>query len=143
VTVDAQLTSRRRLLQGLAALGSIVVAPVAAQAIVAPMFRPRASRSVKGIMVYRFTIRGAYSCRACKQHHKYKVFTSRAIANANRAHPGCNCAIDMMRLDAQVANKLFGRKALAPTGVGDLRLAGLQKVLRKRRRKRKRRTRRS
>jgi hypothetical protein len=140
--VDGGLTSRRRLLQGLAALGTVVVAPVAAEAIVAPMFRRRATRSVKGVMVYRFTTRHAYACRACEQHHKYKVFTSRGIANANRAHPGCNCAIVEMRLDAQVANKLFGRKALAPTGVGDLRLAGLQKVLRKRRRKRKRRTRR-
>jgi hypothetical protein len=118
------------------------VAPVAAQAV-APMFGGKATRSARGVVVYRFTTRDAYACRACRQHHKYKVFTSHALANANRAHPGCNCAIVPMRLNARVANTLFGRKAVAPTGVGDMRTPGLQKVLGKERKKRRRRTRRS
>jgi len=36
------------------------------------------------------------TCAACRRHAAYKVFASRAAAEARRAHPHCRCAIKVV-----------------------------------------------
>jgi len=131
---DDHATTRRRLLQGLAAAGAGALAPTTVGAAASP------TKASKGLVVFRFTTRNAHSCRACRQHHRYKVFAAHALADANRAHPGCNCQIVPSRLNSKLYRAFFGDDGVAMEGVGDFRHPGVQQLLAKQRRRRKRRT---
>jgi hypothetical protein len=115
--------SRRTLLQALGVIGAAVLAPATVDA------RRKRRRGAlgatstpadKGVIVYRFATRRSFSCRACQVHHRYKLFSTHALANANRAHPGCNCPIVTQRISKKKARQLF---AVTP-GVVDLRFVG-------------------
>ena len=105
-------TTRRHLLQflGLAgAAGATIAAPTVAFAT------PKHKQ--KGMVVYRLSTRGTSRCKACARHHKRLAFLTHAIANANRAHPGCNCPITTQRLLPKTFKRLFAKNA---SGVADL-----------------------
>ena len=105
-------TTRRHLLQllGLAgAAGAAIAAPTAAEAM--PKLRQ------KGVVVYRLSTRGTSRCKACARHHQRLAFRTHAIANAHRAHPGCNCPITTQRLLPKTFKHLFAKNA---RGVADL-----------------------
>ena len=106
-------TTRRHLLQllGLAgAAGAAIAVPTVAEAM------PKHKQ--KGVVVYRLSSRGTSRCKACARHHTRFAFLSHAIANAHRAHPGCNCPITTQRLAPKTFRHLFGKDA---SGVADLR----------------------
>jgi hypothetical protein len=106
-------TTRRYLLQflGLAgAAGATIVAPTAAAAM------PKHKQ--KGVVVYRLSTRGTSRCKACARHHQRLAFLTHALANANRAHPGCNCPITTQRLLPKTFKRLFAKSS---SGVADLR----------------------
>ena len=105
-------TTRRGLLQllGLAgAAGATIGAPSVAFA--------KSKHRQKGAVVYRLSVRGTSRCKACARHHKRLAFLTHAIANAHRAHPGCNCPITTQRLLPKSFKRLFGKN---PTGVAEL-----------------------
>jgi hypothetical protein len=79
-----------------------------------------------GKLVFRLQTRRHHSCNACKQHHKFNVFRTQALADANRAHPGCNCPIVSYKMPIRRWKKLLGPKGLAPGGVADLRRTPLR-----------------
>ena len=99
-------TTRRQLLQllGLAgAAGATIAAPTAAFA--------KSKHKQKGVVVYRLSTRGTSRCKACARHHKRLAFLTHAIANAHRAHPGCNCPITTQRLLPKTFKRLFAKNA--------------------------------
>jgi hypothetical protein len=105
-------TTRRGLLQllGLAgAAGATIGAPSVAFA--------KSKHRQKGAIVYRLSVRGTARCKACAKHHARFVYLTHAIANAHRAHPGCNCPITTQRLLPKTFKHLFGKNA---SGVADL-----------------------
>ena len=105
-------TTRRHLLQflGLAgAAGATIAAPTVAFA------KPKHKQ--KGMVVYRLSTRGTSRCKACARHHGRFAFLTHAIANAHRAHPGCNCPITTQRLQPKSFKRLFGKNT---TGVAQL-----------------------
>jgi hypothetical protein len=105
-------TSRRNLLQllGFAGAASVTIgAPTVAFA------KPKHKQ--KGVVVYRLSTRGTSRCKACARHHKRLAFLTHAIANAHRAHPGCNCPVTTQRLLPKTFKRLFGKN---PTGVAEL-----------------------
>ena len=114
---------RRRFLQLMVATATAAVAslgmPPAAPA------RRSHKKNHQGALVYRFTTRRHRSCRACQRHHRFMVFRTHALADAHRAHPGCNCPIVRHKMPAKQFRRLFGRRGAAPTGVVDLRKLGL------------------
>jgi hypothetical protein len=67
--------------------------------------------------VYRLSVRGTSRCKACARHHRRFAYLTHALANAHRAHPGCNCPIDTQRLPPHTFKRLFGRGG---AGIGDL-----------------------
>ena len=106
------VTTRRHLLQflGLAgAAGATIAAPTVAFAT------PKHKQ--KGVVVYRLSTRGTSRCKACTRHHGRFAFLTHAIANAHRAHPGCNCPITTQRLPPKTFKRLFAKNA---SGVADL-----------------------
>jgi hypothetical protein len=78
-------------------------------------------RKIHGVLVYRFTTRRHRTCRACKRHHRFMLFRTHALADAHRAHPGCNCPIVRHNMPVRQYRRLFGKRGAAPTGVVDLR----------------------
>jgi hypothetical protein len=105
-------TTRRHLLQllGLAgAAGATIAVPTAAEAM------PKHKQ--KGVVVYRLSTRGTSRCKACARHHTRLAFLTHAIANAHRAHPGCNCPITTQRLSPRSFKQLFAKNA---SGVAEL-----------------------
>ena len=105
-------TTRRGLLQlfGFAgAAGATIGAPSIAFA--------KSKHRQKGVVVYRLSSRGTSRCKACARHHKRLAFLTHAIANAHRAHPGCNCPITTQRLLPKTFKRLFAKNA---SGVADL-----------------------
>jgi hypothetical protein len=48
------------------------------------------------------------ACKACLKHAQNVIFPSRKAANGNRAHKGCNCAIQKGTLDYDTYVALFG-----------------------------------
>jgi hypothetical protein len=107
-------TTRRTLLKMLGIAGGAAVATVVGAT--PALARRKRRKGADGVIAYRLSARGS-SCRACSQHHRYLVFATHALADANRAHPGCNCPITTQELAKKLARRLFA------TGVGvvDLR----------------------
>lgn len=114
--IDKVSTSRRRLLQGLAAAGA-----AAAVNTIAPGTVLAKQRKASDVLIFRLSTRDAVSCNACKRHHRHHVFSTHAVADANRAHPGCNCLIRRQRVRKKTFKRLFGSKGVAQNGVVDLR----------------------
>lgn len=53
------------------------------------------------------------ACHACHNHDYNKVMRSRADADQNRAHAGCNCSVYLAgTLSATTWNQLFGQHAV-------------------------------
>jgi len=105
-------TSRRNLLQllGFAGAASVTIGtPSVAFA--------KSKHRQKGAVVYRLSVRGTARCKACAKHHARFVYLTHAIANAHRAHPGCNCPITTQRLLPKTFKRLFAKNA---AGVADL-----------------------
>jgi hypothetical protein len=71
--------------------------------------RPNRAPEVKPIIVQRFKTRKTKSCRACKLHHTRFVFKTRGLADAHRAHPGCDCPIVPQPISKKVFRRLFPR----------------------------------
>lgn len=59
------------------------------------------------IVIYHTSTRKRRSCRACKKHAVNRIYTSRHLADGNRAHPGCNCRIVEERIGWQDYVKAF------------------------------------
>ena len=53
------------------------------------------------------TRRQSHACKACQAHAHNRVYATRAAAEANRAHPGCNCQIATYAADAATLSTLF------------------------------------
>ncbi len=70
--------------------------------------------------VYRLQTTTSRTCKACKNHHRYKIFFSATAADSNRAHPGCNCRVVTQQVTPQYYNDV---KAHEAGGVTDLRTA--------------------
>jgi hypothetical protein len=83
--------------------------------------RKRRKKHFPGKIVFRLRTRKHHSCRACKKHHRFMIFRTQALADANRAHAGCNCPVVSQRLPIRNFKRFFGRHGLAPGGVIDLR----------------------
>ena len=47
-------------------------------------------------------------CKSCLSHAQHKRFATLEAADANRAHPGCNCSILEMTEPAETYDQLFG-----------------------------------
>jgi hypothetical protein len=95
-------TSRRR------ALKTFGTGAVAAAAMVGLTRTAEASeREAYGVIVYRLRTRGTKACNACKLHHRYTIFLTRAIADGNRAHVGCNCPIVFQEIPKRRFQRLF------------------------------------
>jgi hypothetical protein len=107
-----------RLVLFSSALGGVVAVPAAVEA--------KRKGKKPGKLVFRLQTRRHHSCNACKQHHKFTVFRTQALADANRAHPGCNCPIVSYKMPLRRWKKLLGPKGLAPSGVADLRRTPLR-----------------
>ena len=108
-------SSRRQILQILGLVGT-AAATMSTPAVAAIA---KSKHRQKGIVVYRLSARGTSRCKACARHHKRFAFSTHAIANAHRAHPGCNCPITTQRLTTATFKLLFRKSG---TGVGDLAL---------------------
>lgn len=81
---------------------------------------PEAVDEAKTETVYRFQTRKARTCKACKNHSRYKVFMTHDAADQNRAHPGCNCRI----VEQMVTKTYLGTLTPhATSGVVELRSA--------------------
>jgi hypothetical protein len=87
----------------------------------------RRRKTFRGEIVFRLQTRRHYSRKACKQHHRFTIFRSHALADANRAHPGCNCPIVTQMMPVKQFKRAFGRSALAPAGVIDVRRTPLSR----------------
>lgn len=48
------------------------------------------------------------ACNACASHAAHKRFATREAAEANRAHPGCNCVMLAIEVSADVFTRMFG-----------------------------------
>jgi hypothetical protein len=112
---DAEPT-RRTLLRfigivgaGSAAMATAIAVPRAAVA------KPHGAG--RHFVVYRLSPRGTRSCKACTKHHRRFAYLTHALANANRAHKGCNCPIDTQQLHRNVFRRLFPEGG---TGIADL-----------------------
>jgi hypothetical protein len=101
--------SRRGVLRAFLAAGAAAVAVGSA----AP-----AEAKPKVHLVCRLRTRRTRACRACRIHHRYLVFLSPALADANRAHPGCDCPIVKQRISRRQFRRMFPDPSV---GVFDLR----------------------
>jgi hypothetical protein len=114
---------RRRFLQLVVATATAAAASLGMPGAAAAKRKHR--KNFRGELVYRFTTRRHRSCRACQRHHRFTLFRTHALADAHRAHPGCNCPIIRHKLPAGQYRRLFGRRGAAPSGIVDLRKLGL------------------
>ncbi len=62
---------------------------------------------VTKVEAFKLSRRKQASCRACANHARNKVFDTQAAADANRAHPGCNCRIKVVRIPRDEAAGFF------------------------------------
>jgi hypothetical protein len=113
--------SRRQILQVLGLVGTAAATLVDPSAAFA-----KAKHKRKGVVVYRLSSRGTSRCKACARHHRRFAYLTHALANAHRAHPGCNCPIDTQLLRPRTFKLLFPRGG---AGIGDLeRLAATRRA---------------
>jgi hypothetical protein len=112
---DSSGSSRRQLLRILALAGSTAAATTMTPGAA---FANRTQKQ-KGVVVYRLSVRKTSRCKACARHHKRFTFLTHALANARRAHPGCNCPINTQFLFPRTFRLLFAKGG---SGVGDLSL---------------------
>ncbi len=105
--------TRRSLLRLAGAAGAFATAVLAVPS--AAMARPKPKAS--GFVVYRMSVRGTSSCKACKRHHARFAYLTHALADAHRAHPGCNCPIRTQKIRRRTFRRLF---PAGSGGVADL-----------------------
>ena len=79
------------------------------------------NRPRPGFTAFRLRTRDTNACRACREHHRYKVFISFAHCDRGRAHPGCNCPITKQKLPLAEFKRLFLDTGAIREGVVDLR----------------------
>ena len=113
---DGGRPSRRAFLKGIAVAGA-----AAAAGAVAPGEALARRQGQRRAFLFRLSTRNTSHCRACSQHHRFRVYKSYVLANDDRAHPGCNCPIVRQRIALGRFKKIFGQKGLAPGGILDLR----------------------
>jgi len=106
-------SSRRSFLKGLAVVGTTVAAPLG--------LVDQAEAAEKGVPVFRLRSRKTVSCRACKIHHRFFIFATRASADQHRAHPGCDCPIVLQKLSKGKFKSLFVKTGALERGFVDLR----------------------
>jgi TAT (twin-arginine translocation) pathway-exported protein len=106
--------SRRNFLKGIAAVGTATAVPFGWAD------HAEAAKKKKELLVFRLQTRKTVSCRACKIHHRFLIFLTRAKADQHRAHPGCNCPIVEQKLSRRAFRLLFAAEALR-LGFVDLR----------------------
>ena len=94
-----------------------VVGTVAATLVDPESALAKARHKQQGVVVYRLSVRRTSRCKACAGHHRRFAFLTHALADAHRAHPGCNCPIDTQRLRPRAFKLLFPKGG---SGVGDL-----------------------
>jgi hypothetical protein len=85
-------TGRRRFLAQILGLGALGAGAALGGAAVAKPYghvRPHPGR----VLVYRLSTHQRRSCGACKAHGANRFYQTRTAADADRAHPGCNCSI--------------------------------------------------
>ena len=102
---DRPDASRRQVLQLLGLVGTAVSTRIDPAAVFA-----KAKRKPKGVVVYRLSVRGTSRCKACARHHRRFAYLTHALANAHRAHPGCNCPIDTQLVRPHTAKLLFSAR---------------------------------
>lgn len=56
---------------------------------------------------FKLSARGLKACKACREHARNKIFLSAAIADAHRAHSGCDCKVKLVRISKTDADKYF------------------------------------
>jgi len=110
---------RRRDFLKLLVLSSAAVGAVGLPREALARKRPR--KHFPGKVVFRLRTRKHHSCNACRQHHRFMIFRTQALASATRAHPGCNCPVVTQNLPIKEFKHLFGPKGVALSGVADLR----------------------
>jgi hypothetical protein len=83
---------------------------VLAVAVLAAPARAFAKKRPKRQPVYRLYPRGGKgdACKACRRHAANQIFPTHKAANGNRAHTGCDCAIQKGSLDYGTYVALFG-----------------------------------
>jgi hypothetical protein len=123
---DVPAQSRRELLRALAVGGAALGAFGAPGTALArrKKKKPLAIKPEKGVIVYRFQVRGTRSCGACRRHHRYMIFQTTAVANLHRAHVGCNCPVETQKINTRAFRLLFPEGG---PGVADLRKTPLRK----------------
>jgi hypothetical protein len=104
---DASRPSRRVLIQSMAAAAAVTLGGRAVAHSGPPVIDPRRLFKLDPAVVYRLRTRKTRACAACRRHHQYTLFRSHAIANANRAHVGCNCPIIPQAISRRLFKKLF------------------------------------
>ena len=81
--------------------------------------------------VFRLSTRNTRTCNGCRQHARHKVFDTFVLADANRAHPGCNCPINSQSMESSLLEQLrasptrrvgvWDRRALFPASAQSTR----------------------
>ena len=112
--------TRRELLRVLGLAGSAV----ATATIVAPgAALAETKHRHAGAIVYRLRARKTSRCNACARHHRRFAFLTRALADAHRAHPGCNCPITTQRIRTHAFRVLFPKGGRGVADLGKARRA--------------------
>ena len=106
---DESRPSRRVVLRSIAAVAAATVSGTALAHGGPPgiKFRPIPSFKLEQVVVYRLRTRKTRACSACRLHHQRTIFRSHGIANAKRAHKGCNCPIIPQAISKRLFRKLF------------------------------------
>jgi hypothetical protein len=125
----SQLTRRGLLARGLVAAAGLVVGWPARASFAAP--KRRAVYVLDPEALNRLGCPGCAACPACLRHGANKLFESRAAADAHRAHPNCNCAIQKAgELPTAVWFALFGpTQGTAKAGSVDRRHEAVAQLL--------------
>ena len=66
-----------------------------------------ASRNDGKVDAFKLSSRGRNACNACRNHARYKIFSSAKAADTHRAHAGCKCAIKLVRIPKVEAGQYF------------------------------------
>lgn len=56
---------------------------------------------------FKLSARGLKACKACRAHARNKIFATAIIADAHRAHSGCDCKIKLVRISKADAQRYF------------------------------------
>jgi hypothetical protein len=105
-----RLWGRRQFLGGAVALGGttlLVACGKKAQPNSLTSVTANATGGPSGGAFQLSTRRQKKACKACQAHAHNRVYATRAAAEANRAHPGCNCHIAPYAADAATLSTLF------------------------------------